>query len=602
MKTRASRRARRWNPTIEALDAREVPAALGVPWNDAQHLSLSFAPDGTAIAGHVSSLFQTLDASSPTSAWQREILRAFQTWAVNANINLSPRVDGGQAFGTAGPTQHDPRFGDIRVGAQAMAPSALAITVPGGPAMTGTWAGDVLLNADIPFDDAGQPDAFSVALHEAGHVFGLDDSSNPASAMYASYHAAQAPTRDDIGLLQSLFGARKPDAFEGSSGNGSSNKATQLPTNDGTIPAVAFADVTSGSDVDYYSVRVPSNVTGALTLRLQSRGISLLAPRLTVLDSSNRALGQASASSGFGDQVQVQLPRVAAGATYSVRVEGATRDVFGIGGYGVAAIFESRNTVAAATLDSLLGGDFGTPAPDGVDAILRGRSSSLLNVDGHSNDDANSATRLTAVPGYATLSHYETPGSISDPADVDFYRVQAPSAAAGQDTVLTVTVRAPQASDPTFRVSILDRDFLPVPSQVLANADGTYTIQAAGLRDELHYYVRVSGGDAGNETPDPRQLHDGRLADRPHPCSRSPPANSRPPRRPPPPTTSTSRRKPALPVPAAPTRSSSPASPVQRRRERWSMIRGGVVYTRPAPTPGKPTAAPPSSWRPGPTP
>src|SRR5712671_774136 len=100
--------------TIEALEDRAVPATFGVPWSDPSHLTLSFVPDGTPIAGHTSSLFQTLNAVEPTAVWQNEILRAFQTWAVNANINIGLVADGGQAMGVAGNSQHDSRFGDIR--------------------------------------------------------------------------------------------------------------------------------------------------------------------------------------------------------------------------------------------------------------------------------------------------------------------------------------------------------------------------------------------------------------------------------------------------------------------------------------------------------
>src|SRR3954471_3493950 len=115
------KRNRRRRPVVELLEDRAVPATFGVPWADPSHLTLSFAPDGTAIAGHTSSLFQTLNAQERTADWQRQILLAFQTWAVNANINIGLVNDGGQAFGTAGNSQHDPRFGDIRIGAQKMA-------------------------------------------------------------------------------------------------------------------------------------------------------------------------------------------------------------------------------------------------------------------------------------------------------------------------------------------------------------------------------------------------------------------------------------------------------------------------------------------------
>src|SRR5947209_7145490 len=83
-----ARKAARALPRLEHLEDRSLMATFGVPWHDADHLTISFVPDGTPIAAHKSDLFATLNAQAPTPAWQRDILRAFQTWAVNANINL----------------------------------------------------------------------------------------------------------------------------------------------------------------------------------------------------------------------------------------------------------------------------------------------------------------------------------------------------------------------------------------------------------------------------------------------------------------------------------------------------------------------------------
>src|SRR3954467_10184085 len=95
---------------LELRESRLTPAAFNVPWPEAASLSLSFAPDGTAAAGQASALFQTLGPRAPAAVWQREILRAFQTWAVESNINVGVVADGGLPFGTLGLKQGDPRF------------------------------------------------------------------------------------------------------------------------------------------------------------------------------------------------------------------------------------------------------------------------------------------------------------------------------------------------------------------------------------------------------------------------------------------------------------------------------------------------------------
>ena len=80
---------------LESLEDRCTPATWNNPWPDAAHLTLSFAPDGTMIGGNASNLFQTLNAIAPTQTWETVILRAFQTWAAQANINLSVVADNG---------------------------------------------------------------------------------------------------------------------------------------------------------------------------------------------------------------------------------------------------------------------------------------------------------------------------------------------------------------------------------------------------------------------------------------------------------------------------------------------------------------------------
>src|SRR5436305_12249516 len=88
---------------LERLEDRCTPATSGVAWPDGAHLTLSFVPDGTPAGSAPSSLFQTLNAAAPASAWQREILRAFQAWAVNANVTVGAVPDRGAPLAATGP-------------------------------------------------------------------------------------------------------------------------------------------------------------------------------------------------------------------------------------------------------------------------------------------------------------------------------------------------------------------------------------------------------------------------------------------------------------------------------------------------------------------
>src|SRR5437762_3349277 len=95
--------------TVEHLEDRHNPNT-GVPWLDSTSLTLSFVPDGTDASGTPTSL-NSLLAGTPTATWQREILRAYQTWADVANINIGLTADSGLAMGVAGAPQEDTRFG-----------------------------------------------------------------------------------------------------------------------------------------------------------------------------------------------------------------------------------------------------------------------------------------------------------------------------------------------------------------------------------------------------------------------------------------------------------------------------------------------------------
>jgi hypothetical protein len=501
------RRERRQRLNVECLENRAVPATFGVPWADPSRLTLSFAPDGTAIADHSSSLFQTLDSQQSTAAWQREILQAFQTWAVQANINIGLVNDGGEAFGTPGPAQHDPRFGDIRIGAQAMSSDNLSISVPSDPTLSSTWGGDVLINSNADFS-SGSLDLFSVILHEAGHVFGLGDSTNSASPLYDQYQDNQQLTSADIAALQSLYGTRSLDPHEGSNGNDTINTATQIPypgNYTGTTPLVVYGDVGSNKDVDVFSVRPLSNYNGPITFQLQSAGISLLTPKLTIMDSHGNVLGQAQASSDFGDTVSVHLNQSSSNQTYYIEVQGATQDVFGIGSYGLAVTFDATDTISSSALESVLTGPYQNLSPSDINAIflnpggvLFGQNGSSGGSGGGSGSGSNSTTQLTPLPGYAQNTHYETTASLASSSQVNTYQIASPSTSNGQSLVLTATVRAVAPNAVAPRITILGNGQQVVSSQILANGNGVFTVQASGLNGGGNYILEVSSDASGS--------------------------------------------------------------------------------------------------------
>ncbi len=183
------------------------------------HFTLSFADDGVAVAGQASALTATFDAVAAEDLWREQILRAFQTWAVQTNADIGVVSDGGQPFGSPGATQGDDRFGDIRVGAIAISPEVGAVSVPVDNFVSGTWLADVLFNTQfVGYQSAD--DILAVAMHEAGNVFGLDDSADPNSPLFTGGPpTVKTPTAADVAALQALYGTRLPDANEAVGGN-----------------------------------------------------------------------------------------------------------------------------------------------------------------------------------------------------------------------------------------------------------------------------------------------------------------------------------------------------------------------------------------------
>jgi hypothetical protein len=484
---------------IELLEDRCTPAQFGIPWVDPMHLTLSFVPDGTTAAGVASNLNAALDAQMPQAVWQDAILRAFQTWADVANVNIGVVADNGSPFGTDGASQGDPRFGDIRIGGVNMTPDTLAEATSPTAFLAGTLAGDTFFNTAATFTAQS---LYAVALHEAGHALGLDENNDPTSVMFAHLNYATTLSPSDISAIQALYGARKPDLNEGSNGNNTINTATQLKDAGqyapaGTTPLVAFGDITTPSDADYYSLSVYSNYKGPVSFHVLTRGVSLLDARLTIFDKSGQVVGQAIGTGSSGDSLTVTLPGVVPGGVYYARVDAAGGD-FAVGRYGLAVTYDSMLRPLATPIDTVLRGANELLQPNDIQKLFVSPGAVLLNAT-HTNNTANQAIDLKPGPTQPSPTHLQTTGSLSDSTDVDFFRIQAPNSVGNQPWVLTVTVRALQPSSLAPRIEILDSHQNHVNAAVLVNQDGTYTIQATGVAAAGTYYFRVySTGGSGN--------------------------------------------------------------------------------------------------------
>jgi hypothetical protein len=354
-----STRFDRCRPAVEALEDRLVPYALsGYQWAN-PNVSVSFMPDGTLISSsYPSNLFAVYNAAYSQATWQREVARALQVWADVSNLNFHFVADNGAPQGTPGLAQGDSRFGDIRIGGYSMGSGILGLGwSPGGT----TTAGDVELSTTSAFPIGSMPDLASVVMHEVGHGIGFNHSLvNPAVMEGGLWGTYPGPYADDIAGVQAMYGARKPDAYEGTRGNGTLATAAPLTLSSGGVNITA--DITNMGEVDYFKVTAPANTDGTLTVMLDASTISLLDPKVSVFNAAGTLLGTASASTYQGTAT-VKLTGLVAGQTYYLQAAGANTDVFGMGAYKLWAQFGpvplpslSINNVA------LLNGTSGTTA------------------------------------------------------------------------------------------------------------------------------------------------------------------------------------------------------------------------------------------------
>lgn len=319
-------------PQVEVLEDRLLLySPSGDSWSDT-NVSFSYLPDGTEMpGGKTSSLMAEMDSVAATAVWQREFARALQTWAQYTPLNFHQVNDDGSAYGVVGYSQGDTRFGDTRLGAMPSAGLAQA-SFPSSSTIDSTSAGDIILNTNYTFGIGSDPDFYSLMLHESGHTLGLDHS-DEGTVMYGAYQGVLTGlTADDIAGIQSIYGVRQPDSYDAASTNDSLNTATQLSLVSGGRNFQA--DVTTQSDADFYRVVAPSQADGTLSVSVDARGLSLLAPRVSVFDGSGNLLGQVAVDDdGYGTVANLSLSGLTAGATYYLVADGATEDAFGMGAY-----------------------------------------------------------------------------------------------------------------------------------------------------------------------------------------------------------------------------------------------------------------------------
>lgn len=487
----------------ETLESRCVPTTFGIAWPNASHMTVSLAADSSPIGSGTSNLSSAMNnqfssVSDPGAAWQGALLQAFQAWSSKSNINFGMVADNGAAFGSAGQVTGDGRFGDVRIGGRALSPDALAISSPFDPGMAGTSSGDLILNTSYNFG-SNYDELLNVALHEVGHILGFSDSTEAGTVLANTISQQTSLSAGDIAKVQSLYGTRSADAYDAEHSNDSAARASELgqySTSNGAIPQVAFGDITTASDVDYYAFEASSSYNGPATVRLQTAGVSLLNARVTLLDSNGNTLGQQTISQLGGGSATVQLAHITPGAKYLVKVEslGASAS-FNVGRYGLAVSMDQNVRLSAEQITTFLQGNYDRLESGEIKQLLRDLISPGSAGNGYTGI-SNNTNDLTVSDQSAASTSFEAGNRLIASNQVDRFKLNLENA---QGSVLTVHVVSTGANAVNPTVRLTRPNGTVIPTTILSNDGQQITIQATGLNsiEDARILVASATGATG---------------------------------------------------------------------------------------------------------
>ena len=150
-------------------------------------------------------VFSQLTPQLPPAATQSEILRAFNQWSNVAQVNFEGGTNAG-ALRTVNILFASGAHGDpFPFGGPG---GVLAHTFYPAPPNPEPIAGDMHLNEADRWQIGANTDVYTVVLHEVGHSLGLVHTDNPDDVMYPYYRLGKHLSSGDIGIVQSLYGAR----------------------------------------------------------------------------------------------------------------------------------------------------------------------------------------------------------------------------------------------------------------------------------------------------------------------------------------------------------------------------------------------------------
>jgi hypothetical protein len=388
---------------VESLEPRLLLfAPNGGAWPHPELVTVSFMPDGTDIGGVPSNLFSKMNARWSTGTWQREMLKGVQSFAAQTNLNIGLSSDNGAPFGSCGGgdcnLQGDSSFGDIRIGGLDLG-GALGFSMSPPPTNGDTTAGDFFLDTTAAWNIAQTFDLSTVSAHESGHSLGLDHSPVTTAVMFPTYLGIKLPMLDDIVGIRSIYGPRAHDSFDAADPNNTKGDASVITSYiDGNKQiTLTNLDLTTSSDVDWYKVATPGGNSGTMTVKVQSMGLSLLAPKVTIMKGST----QKDLETGPYHSTVSSIQSIGGGQNWFVKVEAAD-PAFAVGRYAL------QINMGTGQLPPVTSPNTATPVTgaggSGAAVIPDSHDHGADNFHGHSHTNSEAAADSDAFAGYPWMT------------------------------------------------------------------------------------------------------------------------------------------------------------------------------------------------------
>lgn len=479
-------RGMRRRPRIEPLESKALLDSGGI----SAFLSLSFVPDGTQVSSQSSELFAALNPLGPAETWQRTIEQAFNLWAVHTNADVARVADDGSPLGIPGQRFADDRFGDVRVAAVPLSDSVLAISFPWDNVALGTWSSDIVFNSNHPWGSLDE--IASVALHEAGHIFGLEHSHDPLSAMHVhGISNVSRPSAQDVAELQQLFGNRDIDPHEDALDNDEIGQATVLTEDLGSEQlSLSYGDLSTAGDVDIFRIASDEEIEGTIFVSVETMGLSLMEPVVQLLGPDHEVLREVTATNGIAGLEYITEDDF---EELFVSVTAADESPSPIGRYSVAVTLVEEDFDDDDYEDFLQGDLFGLDA-DLLRSLVLDEDDEI-DLDEFDAPGLGEAKRLLPVSLNAGQIWFEQLGSIVDGNDTDVYILDDLDDAEERPGNMTIRIQSMTLGGLIPKVAIHDSEGRLLPREVISHGNGELVVQVTRPEEEDNVSITVSAED-----------------------------------------------------------------------------------------------------------